>query len=157
MIYIGADHAGFKLKQQIKNYLDKQNIKFEDLGNLKLDKNDDYPDYGYKVAKAVTKNKGSKGILICGSSYGVCIVANKVKGIRGVPVDNFKDAKLSREHNDANVLCLAGGGMKEKVKGVGLNISDAKKIINVWLKTPVSKAKRHHRRINKIKKIEKNA
>jgi len=156
MIYLGSDHAGFKLKQQIKEYLDKEKIKYEDLGNLKLDKDDDYPDFGYKVAKAVAKDKKAKGILVCGSSYGVCIVANKIKGIRAVPIDDVYDAKLSREHNDANVICLAGGGMKEKVKGVGLDIEKAKKIIKIWLRTPFSKAKRHHRRVNQIKKIEKN-
>jgi len=156
MIYLGADHAGFKLKQQIKNYLDKINQPYEDKGNLKLEKGDDYPDYGYKVAKAVARNKKAKGILICGSAFGVCIVANKIKGVRAVPVSSVKDAKLSREHNDANILCLAGGGMKKKIKGVGVDITEVKKIIKAWLNTPVSKAKRHHRRINKIKKIEKN-
>ncbi len=148
MIYLGADHAGFKLKEQIKKYLQAQRIKFIDLGNLKLDKNDDYPDFGYKVAKKVAKNKDSKGILICGTSYGVCIVANKVKGIRAVSISTVKDAKLSREHNNANVLCLSGWNLKFDL---------AKKIIMVWLNTSFSQAKRHQRRINKIKKIEKES
>ena len=146
MIYLGADHAGFKLKEQIKKYLQAQKIKFIDLGNLKLDKNDDYPDFGYKVAKAVAKNKGSKGILICGTSFGVCIVANKVKGIRAVSVSNIKDAKISRSHNDANVLCLSGWDLK---------LLMVQKIIKIWLDTKFSGAARHIRRLNIIKKIEK--
>jgi ribose 5-phosphate isomerase B len=145
MIYLGADHAGFKLKEQIKKYLQSQMVKFTDLGNLKLDKNDDYPDFGFKVAKAVVKDKGSKGILICGTSFGVCIVANKVKGIRAVSIDNVKDAKLSRQHNDANVLCLSGWDLKLPL---------AQKIIKVWLDTKFSNASRHVRRLNIIKKIE---
>lgn len=146
MLYLGADHAGFKLKEQIKKYLQSQKVKFNDLGNLKLDKNDDYPDFGFKVAKAVAKDQGSRGILICGTSFGVCIVANKVKGIRAVSIDNVKDAKLSRQHNDANVLCLSGWDLKLPL---------AQKIIKVWLDTEFSGASRHKRRLNKIVKIEK--
>jgi len=145
MIYLGADHAGFKLKEQIKNYLKAQKLKFQDLGNFKLDKKDDYPEFGFKVAKAVAKNPQNRGILICGSSFGVCIVANKVKGIRAVSICNIKDAKLSREHNDANVLCLSGRD---------LNSEMAKKIINIWLRTKFSKAKRHLRRLAIIKRYE---
>jgi len=145
IIYLGSDHAGFKLKGEIKQYLQSQKLKFLDLGNLKLDKNDDYPDYGYKVAKAVAGNKNSKGILACGSSYGVCIVANKVKRIRAVSIGSVKDAILSREHNDANVLCLSGWSLQSNL---------GKKIIKAWLETSFSKATRHQRRLNKIKKIE---
>lgn len=147
MLYLGADHAGFKLKEQIKKYLLTQKIKFADLGNLKLDKNDDYPDFGFKVAKAVAKDKNSKGILICGTSFGVCIVANKVKGIRAVSISNVKNAKLSRVHNDANVLCLSGWDLK---------LPMTQKIIKVWLNTAFTGASRHVRRLNKIRLIEKN-
>ncbi len=145
MLYLGADHAGFKLKEQIKKYLTSQEVKFADLGNLRLDKNDDYPDFGYKVAKAVAKDKNSKGILICGTSFGVCIVANKVKGIRAVSVSNVKDAKLSREHNDSNVLCLSGWDLKPDL---------AQKIIKVWLNAKFNNEPRHKRRLAKIKKYE---
>jgi len=145
MIYLGADHAGFKLKEQLKKYLQTQKINFEDSGNFKLSKNDDYPEFGFKVAKAVAKDPQNRGILICGSSFGVCIVANKVKGIRAVSVGNIKDAKLSRKHNDANILCLSGWD---------LNLEIAKKIINIWLKTKFSKAKRHLRRLAMIKRYE---
>jgi ribose 5-phosphate isomerase B len=145
MIYLGSDHAGFKLKQQIKTYLDKTKAPYEDLGNLKLQSDDDYPDYGYEVAKAVAENKNSKGILICGSSYGVCIVANKVKNIRAVSVFTSQEAKLSREHNNANVLCLSGWD---------LSPSKTKQIIKIWLNTKFSPAKRHQRRVKKIQNIE---
>jgi ribose 5-phosphate isomerase B len=145
MLYLGADHAGFKLKEQIIKYLQSQKVKFTDLGNLELDKNDDYPDFGFKVAKAVAKDKGSKGILICGTSFGVCVVANKVKGIGAVSISNVKDAKLSRQHNDANVLCLSGWDLKFPL---------AQKIIKTWFDTKFSNAPRHKRRLAKIKKYE---
>jgi len=145
MVYLGADHAGFKLKEQIKKYFFTQKIKFQDLGNLKLQKNDDYPEYGYKVAKAVVKDKNNMGILICGTSYGICIVANKVKGIRAVSVKTVIEAKNSRQHNDSNIICLSGWETK---------IDLAKKIIKVWLDTTFSKGTRHQRRVNQIKKIE---
>ena len=144
IIYIGADHAGFKLKEQIKKYFKSQKIPFVDVGNTKFDKNDDYPDYAYVLSKRAVNDK-TKGILVCGSSYGVCIVANKIKGARAVSIDNTKDAVLSREHNDANILCLSGWKMKS---------DEAVKIIRAFTKTPNSKAARHQRRLNKIKKLE---
>lgn len=149
-IYLGADHAGFKLKEQIKKYLEKscpreggEGYKIFDCGALKYNKKDDYPDFAEKVAKKVAKD--GWGILVCGSSHGVCIAANKLKGARAVAVSNVQDAKLTREHNDANILCLSGWN---------LTLEKAKKIINIWLKTEFSKEKRHKRRIEKIKKIE---
>jgi ribose 5-phosphate isomerase B len=145
MLYIGADHGGFKLKEQIKKYLQTPKITFKDLGNFKFVPDDDYPEYSFKVAKAVAKDKKSSGILICGTGFGVCIAANKVKGIRAVTVRNVQEAKSARIHNDANVLCLSGWELKPEM---------AKKIIKVWLKTSFSKVARHQRRINQIKKIE---
>ncbi|MBU1164384.1 ribose 5-phosphate isomerase B [Patescibacteria group bacterium] len=145
MIYIGADHAGFKLKEQIKRYFKSKDMSFEDLGNLKYEKTDDYPDYAFKVAKKVSQTN-SRGILVCGSGVGVCIAANKVKGVRATQPVNVSMAKQSREHDDTNVLCFGQNFIK---------IKDVKKIIDVWLKTKQSPAKRHKRRLNKIKKIEK--
>ena len=145
MIYLGADHGGFKLKQAIIQYLANLNLEYKDLGNLKFKKDDDYPEYAYQVAKAVAKGKGTKGILICGTSYGVCIAANKVKGARAVSVNNIQDAKFSREHNDANILCLSGWDS---------SIIKAKKIIKAWLNTKFSTHPRHRRRVNQIKQIE---
>jgi len=147
-IYLGADHAGFKLKEEMKKYLKREGYAVVDKGNTKLDPKDDYPDYGYRAAKAVSLSKGkSLGILFCGSAQGICIVANKVKGIRAVAVVNERDAKLTREHNDANVLCLSGWNMPRK---------KAEKIIKAWLNAEFTGEERHVRRIKKISAIEKH-
>jgi len=154
-IFIGADHAGYKLKEDIKKFLDKKKISYKDLGNKVLNKNDDYPDFSYQVARAVVQDKNSLGILLCGSAAGACITANKVKGIRAASARSVGEARLAREDDDANILCLAGGGqVQQKVKGIGVSIAEAKKIVNQWLSTSFSNAPRHKRRINKIKKIE---
>ena len=145
IIYVGADHAGFKLKEKIKPYLEKLGYQVKDFGNWVFDKKDDYPDFAHKVALAVKKTK-NPGILFCGSSEGMCIAANKVKGIRAVSIDSVKLAKKTRTDDDANVLCLSGWYLKPDL---------AKKIIKVWLGTKFSKAKRHVRRLNKIKRIER--
>lgn len=153
-IYLGSDHAGFNLKEKVKKWLEKEKIPFEDLGNLKYEKYDDYPDYATKVGRQVVKKK-SKGLLFCGSAEGICIAANKIKGVRAVAVWDPRMAKQSRQHNDANVLCLSGGETLKKVKGMALTFKKAKKIITVWLNTPFSEASRHIRRINKIRKMER--
>ncbi len=151
-IILGSDHAGFELKEAVKSYLLKAGIDLEDLGAYKYIKTDDYPDYAEKVAEKVSRYKGSRGILFCGSAEGICIAANKFKGIRAVAVWTEKIAKISREHNDANILCLAGGKTLAPIPS--LPSSKAKKIVNIWLKTPFSKEPRHKRRLNKIKSIE---
>jgi len=143
-VFIGSDHAGFKLKEIIKKYLDRCGYEVEDLGNHYLDQNDDYPDFAKKVALAVAKGKGL-GILICDSGVGVCIVANKIKGVRAVNAYNLKIAKASREHNHTNVLCL---GQKY------LTVNLAKRIVRTWLNSSFDLAPRHCRRVDKIKKIE---
>ena len=151
-IYLGADHAGFHLKEKIKLWLVRNKIAYEDLGNHKFDKNDDYPDYAVKVAKRVVKEK-TQGILLCGSAEGVCIAANKVKGVRAVnPYDAIK-TKFARKHEDANILCVAGGGTK--VPQPGTSLIKSAKLIKIFLNTPFSGAKRHQRRLNKIKKLER--
>lgn len=144
-IYLGSDHAGFQLKEKLKVWLLKKKINFVDLGNTKLDKKDDYPDYAKKVSKAVVEEK-SKGILFCGSGQGMCMVANKIKGVRAGVVTNLREARLIREHNNANVLCLSGWEMKDQL---------AYRIVNKFLNTKFSKNVRHKRRVNKIKKMEK--
>jgi ribose 5-phosphate isomerase B len=144
MIYLGADHAGFVLKEHLKKFLQKKGYTVKDLGAHKLVKTDDYPDYAAKVAKSVQKS--GEGILICGSAEGICIAANKIKGIRAVPVWSLQNAKLSRQHNDANILCLSGWQVPKK---------KAEQITLAWLKTQFSGEERHVRRINKIKRLEK--
>jgi ribose 5-phosphate isomerase B len=155
-IYIGADHAGFDLKEKIRIYLQSKKHKVGDLGNDVYDINDDYPDFSFKVAKAVSLKKGSRGILVCGSSVGACIAANKVKGVRAGSVWTVGQAKLAIEHDNANVICLVGGKQRQKAertKSTSFNL--AKKMIDAWLSASFSKEKRHRRRVTKVNKIEK--
>ena len=147
MVYLGADHQGFFLKEKIKKYLENLNYKVVDLGNKIFDPKDDYPDFAKPVALKVAKNPAKdKGILFCGSGNGMVIAANKIKKIRAVPGFNEKEAKLSREHNDANVLCLPADF---------LSFDKAEKIIKTWLDTSFSKEARHIRRLKKIERMEK--
>jgi len=144
-VIIASDHAGFKLKEKIKKYLEIQDIEYRDLGTDSLD-SVDYPDYALKVAEHVTKNKNRRGILVCGTGTGMTIAANKVKGIRAVAAYDVYSAKMSRVDNDSNVLGLRGRFFPyQKVK----------KIINVWLNTPFSGKQRHKRRIKKISDYER--
>lgn len=146
MLYLGADHAGFKLKEAVKKYLDGLKYKYEDLGALKLDKNDDYPDFGSRVAQGVAINpKKNKGILVCGSAEGMGMVANKFPGVRAAVIYNGEMAKKSREHNDANVLSISGWDLSE---------TKAKRIVKTWLSAKFSGG-RHARRLKKISAIEK--
>ncbi|HUT96111.1 MAG TPA: RpiB/LacA/LacB family sugar-phosphate isomerase [Candidatus Paceibacterota bacterium] len=144
MIYLGADHGGFSFKEKIKEFLKELKIEYQDLGNLKLEPGDDFVDYALAVAKKVAET-GEKGILICTNGEGMCITANKFKGIRAVSPTNKKTAKQTREHLDANVLCLG-----EHV----LSFREAKKIIKAWLETDFFKAEKYIRRLNKIKNLE---
>ena len=144
IIYLGADHAGFQLKENLKKYLIAKNFKVKDLGNAKFQKTDDYPKFAEAVSLAVMKNKNNRGILICGSGQGMCMAANKHKKIRAAFGCSNKAAKISRHDNDSNVLCLAG-----KV----LNAAKAKKIVTTWLETPFSKLKRHQNRIQQLSKL----
>lgn len=146
MIYLGADHGGFSFKEKIKEFLNELKIEYQDLGNLKNDPDDDFPDFAILVAKKVAETKG-KGILFCTSGLGMCIAANKIKGIRAVSITSKKSAQQSREHLDANILCLG-----EHV----VSFRDAKKIIKVWLETDFFNKDKYIRRIEKIKKLEQS-
>ena len=141
IIYLGADHAGFRLKENLKKYLTTKNFKVKDLGNVKFVKTDDYPKFADAVSLAVSRNKNHRGILVCGSGQGMCIAANKHKKIRAAFGYSSKAAKISRLDNDSNILCLAG-----KV----LTTAKAKKIVTTWLETPFSKLARHQRRLQQI-------
>jgi len=143
-IAIASDHAGFELKEKLKKYLEELGHEHEDFGT---DSNEsvDYPDYALKVAECVAKKECERGILICGSGMGMCMSANKVPGIRCAACYDVEMARLSREHNDANVLSMAARLTDEKT---------AKNIVQVWLTTEFSGG-RHLRRVNKIKSIEK--
>ena len=142
-IFLGSDHAGFKLKGEIKKFLDKQKIQYEDVGVFS-DEPSDYPDIAYKLARKVSETN-SKGILMCGTGIGESIVANKIKGVRAANCFNEYTAQKSREHNDSNVLCLGA-----RV----LSADDSKKIIKTWLETEFSNEERHKRRLSKILGIE---
>ena len=144
-IYLGSDHAGFKLKEKVKQWLDKNNLAYEDLGNTIYDPLDDYPDYAAKVAKAVVKNK-SLGILACGSAQGVCIAANKVKGARAAIPHSLKEARLARAHDDVNIICLSGWFH---------HYHRVMKMIEIFLTTPFSNEPKRIRRLNKILRLEK--
>ena len=138
-IFISSDHAGFKLKETIKDYLENKKIKFEDLGP-KDDSSVDYPDFAHKVARKVKSNKSNVGILVCGSGTGMNIAANKHKNIRAAQCFNLKSTKLSRLHNDANIITLGSRLLKKK------NVMN---MINIFLKTKFDGG-RHAKRIKKI-------
>lgn len=143
-IYLGSDHAGFKLKLKIEAWLHKKNMPYEDLGNRAYDPGDDYPDFAGFVAKKTVDEK-SFGILICGSAHGMCIAANKIRGARAVVTSTKKETFIARSHNDANILCLSGWNTG-KMKAISL--------IKMFFTTPFSGEERHKRRLNKIKILE---
>lgn len=143
-VYIGADHAGFDTKNKLKEHLKNKKYSVYDL-SPDFNEGDDYPEHAFEVAKKVAKNRKSKGVLICGSGAGMAIAANKVKGIRAAEAYDSYSAKMSREHNDANVLCL---------RARNFSINKNKKILGIWLKTRFSNASRHIRRLRKISEHE---
>lgn len=142
MIYLGADHRGFRLKEEIKSFLASKKYQFEDMGNFSYDPSDDYTDFAKLVAEKVSeKPEENKGILICGSGVGVDITANKFHGVRSALADDIETAKQSREHDDTNVLSLPADEVDFEL---------AKKIITLWLETPFSNGEKYKRRIGKI-------
>ncbi len=113
-IFISSDHAGYKLKEEIKLYLSKKKISFDDMGPYSIDRVD-YPDYAHKVAKKVKINKNNVGILVCGSGMGMNIAANRHKNIRAAQCFNLKSTKLSRLHNDANIITLGSRVLSKRL------------------------------------------
>jgi ribose 5-phosphate isomerase B len=144
-VFLGADHAGFKFKEKLKKIFEKKKMDYEDYGAYAENKEDDYPDYAFVVGAHVSKNSASLGILLCGSAVGMAIAANKVRGVRAVACNDLRTAKLSRQHNNANVLCLQA--RKTKFEHI-------EKIVNIWMKTKFSHEDRHRRRIHKISVYE---
>ena len=140
MIAIGCDHGGYYLKQDIIDFLEKNGYEYKDYGTYS-DESCDYPVYAKKVAHAVADGECEKGILICGTGIGVCITANKVKGIRAALVHDCFSAEATREHNDANIVTMGA-----RVIGPGL----ATEIVRIFLETPFSNDERHIRRIKQI-------
>lgn len=142
-IAIGADHAGYALKEVLIAHLRERGVEVVDFGTHGTD-SVDYPDYARAVAEAVARGEADYGVLICGTGVGMAITANKVPGIRAAAVSDVYSAKMSRAHNDANILCLGG-----RVVGPGLAIE----ILEAWLHTPFEGG-RHARRLEKIRRME---
>jgi len=138
-IFISSDHAGYKLKEAIKDYLKIKKLKFQDLGP-KDDSRVDYPDYAHKVARKVNLNNNNVGILVCGSGTGMNIAANKHKNIRAAQCFNVKSTKLSRLHNDANIITLGSRLITKK---------NALKFVGIFLNTKFDGG-RHLKRVQKI-------
>lgn len=145
-VYIASDHGGFKLKESIIEYLkDMQNAyEVTDLGPFEFDPNDDYPIYATKVSEAVQKDPSLRGILICKSGIGVTITANRFGKIFAANCNSVAMAKLGREHNNINVLCLDAEMPSE----------DPKEIVKAFLETEFSNEERHVRRIKEIENID---
>ncbi|MEI6309143.1 MAG: ribose 5-phosphate isomerase B [bacterium] len=144
LIAIGSDHGGYRLKEDLKPFLLAKGYQVMDLGTDNTQAVD-YPDFAQAVSHAVMDGSAGAGILICTTGIGVSIAANKVHGIRASLCHDPLSARLAREHNQANVLCL-GGGI------IGLRL--AEEIVEVWLQTPCSDQERHRCRVAKIERIE---
>ncbi len=148
-IYIGSDHAGYELKEKLKIYIKELGCEVEDKGTFLPDNNDDYPDFIVPVAKSVTEDKNSLGIVLGGSGQGEQISANKIDGVRAIEYygGNLEIIKLGREHNNANILSLGARFINEE---------EAKEAVKIFVEVPFTEDERHIRRINKINEEEIN-
>ena len=143
-IAIGADHAGYELKEKVKCWLVQHGIDVDDCGTHSTE-SVDYPDYARAVSEEVSRKDADMGILVCGSGIGMAITANKVLGVRAANINSEHEAELSRAHNDANVLTLGARLIDQH---------EAFQILDVWLSTPFAGG-RHQRRVDKIGEIER--
>ncbi len=144
-VALASDHAGYELKENLKEYLSELGIVTEDLGTGSSSDHVDYPDYAAAAAGRVRDGKADRGIVVCATGVGVCISANKVAGIRAAAAWHPEIARLSRAHNDANVLCLPGRFMEPQL---------ARELVRIWLATPFDGG-RHRRRVDKITDLER--
>jgi len=142
-IAIGSDHAGFELKEDLRSYLRERDVEVVDFG-VESETPADYPDIGCAVAEKISKGEYAQGILICGTGIGMSIVANRFSGVRAAVCHDLYTARLSREHNDANLLVLGG-----RLTGKGL----AREILRVWLESSFQGGN-HQRRLKKIESLE---
>ncbi len=142
-IFIGADHRGFELKEFLKKELREKGFEIKDLGNLKYDPLDDFPDFAFPVAEAVKEDKNSLGILLCGSGVGVSIAANRVKGIRAVLGFNKDQVEKARQHDHCNILCLPADYIDK---------SFALELVKTFLSTKPENKEKYLRRIRKLDK-----
>lgn len=144
MLFLGADHRGFKLKENLKTWLESKKVKHQDLGAEKFEPTDDYPDIAQKVARAVVKSQ-AKGVLLCGSGAGVAIAANKIKGIRAAIGFNPQQVRAMRRDDDVNVLCLATD-YTAKFK--------AFQLVKIFLQSEYKATEKYQRRLKKISRLE---
>ena len=142
-IAIGADHAGFQIKEKLKETLDELGFEYEDVGTFSLE-SVDYPDFSQKVGEKIESGEAEKGILVCGSGIGVAIAANKMHGVRAAQAWNEETARLSRQHNNANVLTIGARVIPE---------TEIPKIVKAWLETDFEGG-RHAERVEKIMDLE---
>lgn len=142
-IAIGADHAGFLIKEKIKRQLEEMNLEVEDLGTSSGD-SVDYPDFGAAVGREVASGKADSGIVVCGSGIGIALAANKIRGVRAAQAWNEETARLARQHNDANVLSIGARVLAEE---------EIPKIVRAWFDAGFEGG-RHQKRVDKINALE---
>ena len=144
-IVMGADHAGFALKEQLRAHLEAAGHDIVDVGAHEYDKDDDYPDFSAAVGRAVAAGEGERGILVCGSGVGACIAANKIKGVRACLCHDIYSATQGVEHDDMNVLCLGGVIVGEAL---------ARKLVTGFLEARFIGEGRFQRRLDKVLALE---
>lgn len=147
IVYLGADHGGFELKENLKKYLTELGYELDDLGAHTLNPNDDYTDFVFPVAQKVAQDPRNRGIVIGRSGQGEAIATNKIKGIRTAVCFSEEMARRTRDHNNSNILSLGADF---------IDIESAKRIVKVFLETPFPGEERHVRRLKKIEEIEKS-
>jgi ribose 5-phosphate isomerase B len=145
-IVIGSDHRGFSVKSKLQEVLTRLGHEVDDVGTHSAE-SCDYPDVAAQVGRRVSQGQADRGILICGTGLGMCIAANKFRGVRAAPCHDDLTAELSRRHNDLNVLCLSADLLGERL---------IDRMVEIWLTTPFEGG-RHARRVEKIAELEKNA
>lgn len=142
-IAIASDHAGRELKDDLRDFLSENGVEVVDMG-VDNDNSVDYPDYGIPVADSVSKGKIDRGILVCGTGIGMSILANKFRGVRAALVSDVFTARMSKEHNNANILVIGG-----RIVGKGL----AREMVKAWMETKFEGG-RHQKRLDKIASVE---
>lgn len=146
LIILASDHNGFKLKNELNEYLTKIGYEVVDMGNVNMEAEDDYPDFAFRAGKKVVVG-GARGVFVCGSGVGMSIAANKVKGVRAFNALSIKLAKMAKSDDDTNVICIGTRNV---------NIGLAKRIVKTWLGMKFNKKSKYKRRVEKIIQYEKN-
>ncbi len=146
-IGIAADHGGFELKQQVVDIIKAEGYEVKDYGAHEYDKSDDYPDLIIPLARGISEGEVEKGIAICGSGVGACVVANKIKGVRAALITETYSAHQGVEHDALNIICIGG-------RVIGLEL--AREIVMAFLRAEYSGEERHNRRLGKVNKLEEN-